>query len=51
MSTGPDEPVLPEHTGDDTDALGGDWREDDAQRDAARSHEEWLERERPPHWE
>ncbi len=44
------DPVLPEHTADDTDALGGDWREDDRLReDAAR--DDWLESERPPHWE
>ncbi len=45
MSTGPEDPVLPEQTGDDTDSAGGDWREDDQDGD------DWLERERPPHWE
>lgn len=45
MSTGPDEPVLPEQTDDDTDATE-DWR--DAGED---DREDWLERERPPHWE
>lgn len=48
MSTGPiedDDPVLPEQTEDD--ASGGDWREDESAAD----REDWLNRERPPHWE
>lgn len=51
VSAGPDpeEPVLPEQTEDDSDETGGDWREREDGSTADR--EEWLQRERPPHWE
>jgi len=45
MSTGPDEPVLPVQTEDDTDPAE-DWRDTEE-----RDRDGWLERERPPHWE
>ncbi len=50
-----DGPVLPETTADDTDTGGGDWREDDrlagGSADGGGDRDEWLEGERPPHWE
>jgi hypothetical protein len=45
-----DGPVLPDQTGDDTDLDGGDWREDGG-HDSTSDRDEWLERQRPPHWE
>jgi hypothetical protein len=51
VSAGPDpeEPVLPEQAEDDSDEAGGDWREREDGSTADR--EDWLQRERPPHWE
>jgi hypothetical protein len=40
---GPAGPVLPDQTRDDTDRGWG--------QDAAADDDEWLLRERPPHWE
>ncbi|MFN8078203.1 MAG: hypothetical protein U0Q19_01440 [Kineosporiaceae bacterium] len=42
-----DDPVLPEQTRDDRDESGGDWREREREDD----REDWLQNERPPHWE
>ena len=44
MTTGPDEPVLPDQSEDDTDRGWGDDRPENGD-----SHEEWLRRQRPPH--
>ncbi len=43
----PEDPVLPDQTGDDRDESGGDWREREREAD----REDWLQNERPPHWE
>lgn len=44
-------PVLPEVTSDETDAGGGDWREDTGRDTGEDARDEWLRDERPPHWE
>jgi hypothetical protein len=42
-ATAVDEPVLPEQSGEDTDAGWGEYNEPD--------DEERLRRDRPPHWD
>jgi hypothetical protein len=53
VSTGPDEPLLPEQTLDDTDAGWGEAGGGDREGWAGGSggDDERYLRERPPHWE